>query len=191
MASPFNPLVFTSRGNIEILSQNKIALFASRQTPKQMYGDILNFFKQLINLPIGLASGWQSLIEKQLYKEMNPVQKANVIHYFAREISQLQLSIFQQHLLGNQKLLMIAPETTSKRPNKLLIKKRDQLIFAQNKKVCFLYIQPGAKLEDYFNELHHSGHSIYLLDHELNRTFISANVVLLNKDNLEILFTAN
>lgn len=191
MAYIDNPLIFTSRGNIELLSQNKTAVFVSRQIPDSMFEDIRIFFNALMQLPIGLAGGWQSPAEKRLYKTLSPSMTANVIHYFARDINQMALTPLQQSLLDEQKLLMVAPETNRNRANKALIKKRDELIFSQNKKICFLYIRQGGLLEEYFNRLHQSGYFIYLFDHKENEPFKTENVVLLHPDNLEMLITLN
>ncbi|NOX89996.1 MAG: hypothetical protein GXO77_13330 [Calditrichaeota bacterium] len=181
--------VFTSRGNIELLSQKKIALFASREVPREIYGSAVDFFNVLIDLPICIAGGWQSPLEKTLYKHIKPAQKANIIHYFAREINGVRLTQIQQHLLNEKKLLMIAPETTSLRPSQNLIKKRDELIFSQTKQICFLYIRPGGRLESYFNLLDQTSHSVYFLDHPLNRIFLTSNVVELNPENIELILT--
>ncbi len=187
MAHTRQPLVFNTRGNIELLSQNKIALFASQHVPDALQTDLEEFFTHLLHLPIGLAGGWQSPFEKQLYARFHASMQANVIHYFARDINQLALTPLQSALMEKGKLLMIAPETESRRPSKLLVKKRDRLLFAQNRKICFLFIRSGGMLEQYFVELLQTGHAVYVFDHEINEKFKMAGAIPLTIDDLEIL----
>lgn len=180
-------VVFHSRGNIELLSQNKVAVFASRNTPDSLTPALKDLFARLLNLPLSLAGGWQSPVEKQLLKLFNPNVKANLIQYFAREINDLKLAPWQTALLQEQKLLIISPETNSKRPTRGLVSKRDTLIFSHCKKVIFLYIEPGGRLQAYFDQLLQGGHAIFLFEHPLNERFISSDVVFLNEDNSETL----
>ncbi len=180
-------LVFHSRGNIELLSQNKLAVFASRETPEELFKPALAFFAELLRLPISLAGGWQSALEKQLLALFNPHVTANLIQYFAREINHLKLESWQQALLKENKLLIISPETSQQRPNQGLVSKRDALIFSHCQKILFLYMQPGGRLQAYFDQLLQSGHQLYLFEHPANEKQLSSDVVFLNSDNLESL----
>ncbi|APF20640.1 hypothetical protein Calab_1233 [Caldithrix abyssi DSM 13497] len=183
-------MVFHTRGNIELLSQTKVAVFASRESPAELSPAAIDLFNKLLHLPISLAGGWQSPLEKTLLKLFRPDVQANLIHYHARELNELSLTEQQSLLLGEQKLLMIAPETAGKRANQSLVRKRDALIFSHCQKVLFFYIHPQGRLEAYFNQLQQSGHSIYLFDHPLNERFVSSHVVLLNGENLETILAA-
>jgi hypothetical protein len=181
------PLVFNTRGNIELLSQNRLALFASQEFPEELRADLDEFFGCLLHLPLGLAGGWQSPLERQLYARFHASMQANVIHYFARDINQLVLTPLQSRLMEKGKLLMIAPDTGSPRVSKALVKKRDRLLFAQNRKICFLFIRPGGMLEQYFAELLQTGHAVYVFDHKVNEKFKMAGAIPLTMDDLEVL----
>ncbi len=178
-------LVFHSKGNIELLSQNKLAVFASRETPQELFEPALAFFSELLKLHISLAGGWQSNLEKQLLTLFNPRATANLIQYHAREINHLKLEGWQQALLNENKLLIISPETSQQRPNQGLVHKRDTLIFNHCQKVLFLYIHPGGRLQAYFDQLLKSRHQLFLFEHPANEKHLSSNVVFLNADNLE------
>ena len=182
-------MVFTTRGNIALLSQDKVALFASRKTPPLMESAIFEIFDTIRALPIGLSGGWQSPVEKRLFKRMDSGQTANVLYYFARDLNTIRLSPLQEQLLAHDKLLMIAPETQSVRANKKSVLRRDQLLLTQNKKVCFLHITPGGRLETYFNRLLREGYFVYLLEHPFNESFYGPDVSLLNPDNVKELLT--
>lgn len=186
MLDPYlSRLVFHSRGNIELLSQNKLAVFASRETPEELFEPAQTFFRELLRLPISLAGGWQSALEKELLTLFSPQVTANLIQYFAREINHLKLEDWQQALLNENKLLIISPETNQKRPNKSLVSKRDALIFSHCQKVLFFYVQPDGRLQAYFDQLLKSKHQLFLFKHPANRRLLSSDVVYLNSDNLE------
>ena len=154
-----------------------------------MYSALFEFFDALQSLPIGISGGWQSPVERLLYKRMDVKQSANVLHYYAMDLNAVKLSNLQESFLNEKKLLLISPETNSKRANDRLIKKRDALIFSQNKKICFLHINKGGKLEEYFNTLLQTGHSVFVMEHPMNEPFYSDGAVVLHSDNLDILLT--
>ncbi len=188
MENPVQPLmVFHSRGNIELLSQDKLAIFASRSAPEEISNYAQTLFKKLLTLPLSLAGGWQSSLEKQLLLSFSPSATANLIHYFARELNQLTLDELHQKLLAEGKLLMIAPETTAQRPSQTLIRKRDELIFNHCRKILFLFIQPEGRLQRYLDQLEAGPHSLFVLQHPLNAPWFSSNVVPLSEDNLDVL----
>ncbi len=188
MVDASSPLmVFHSRGNIELLSQTKLAIFTSRTTPEELFPSAISLFKKLVQLPICMAGGWQSKLEKMLLQFINTKTPANLIQYYAREINELSLSSLQQNLLTENKLLIIAPETTSKRPSKQLVAKRDALLFGHCKKILFFYIRPNGRLHAYFDQLQQSDHEIFLFEHPFNSSFYFSDTVLLNSDNFESL----
>jgi len=177
--------VFETRGNMEIFSQKKLALFASRQAPQQVWSAVEAVFKTLLELPLSLAGGWQAPLERHL---LNLPQvgagKANFIFYLARNLNEYESGGNIRRLLEADKLLFIAPETTQKRPSRRLIDRRDKLLFSQINRILFLYIHPGGRLEAYFNLLLQKKYHLYVLDHPANAAFQTEGVVGLNTDNV-------
>ncbi len=186
-----NEQIFHSLGNIELLSQKKLALFSSKETPEPIFQSALELFTALQQQKICLAGGWQSPLEKWLFSHFTPEQNANCIYYLARDVNQFPLSPIHRQLLDHEKLLFIAPPTSSARPSKHLVQKRDALIFSQCRHICFLYINPGGRLQHYLDALVTSNHLIYILDHPLNRPFLTSDFVPLNALNIEILTIAS
>ncbi len=179
--------VFVTRGNIEILNQKKAALFASKDAPQEVYPDIEALFSRLQRMDIAVAGGWQAPFEKKLYKNIKMNDRANFIFYLAKDINRLRLNRNEERLLEKGKLLFISPDIKAKRISKSLVTERDELLFAQNNKIVFLYISKGGRLEEYYKQLNPQVFQIYILDHPLNQRLITKNVSALNIDNADIL----
>jgi len=175
--------IFETLGNVELLSQQKIALFASRSAPRQIYEPTLGLFKELGRLPLTLASGWQAPLEKFLFRHIEPQQQANYIHYLSSNINQFKPDARQKELLQLKKLLVISPLLKEKRASRPSVKKRDELIFRQVKKILFLYVHPGGRLETYFRQLSEQDYLLYLLDDPLNQAFRHEDVIPVSVDN--------
>lgn len=176
--------VFETLGNVELLSQQKIAIFASKSAPEEIYDRSSELFDNLLKLPLTLASGWQAPLEKILFGKIKSENQANFIHYLGRDINQFVPTEKQQFLLDQEKLLIIAPILKDKRASDPAIKKRDSLIFSQVKKVLFLYIETNGRLETYFRQLSQQSYQIYLFDHPINKAFFHDDIVLVNEDNV-------
>jgi hypothetical protein len=179
--------IFETLGNVELLSQQKIALFASRSAPPPIYEPALALFQELIRLPLTLVGGWQAPLEKFLFKHSEAQQRANYIHYLSSNINQFKADDRQKELLQSDKLLVISPLLKEKRASRPSVKKRDELIFRQVKKILFLYVHPGGRLETYFRHLSEQDYLLYLLDDPLNQAFRHEDVITVSADNPAII----
>jgi hypothetical protein len=179
--------IFITRGNIEILNQKKVVLFSSKDTPPQIYSSIELLFDTLRKMDLAIAGGWQAPFEKKLFKKIKASDRANYIHYLAKDLNQVSLNESQEYLVNNDKLLLIAADIKQTRIDKSLVKERDELIFSQNNRIIFLYISEGGRLEEYFKQLNVMQYQIYVLDHPLNKHLITKDVIALNQENVDLL----
>ena len=183
-----NHLLFETKGNIEFLSQNRLALFASRQTSSELDKISIDIFNRMRNLPLSLAGGWQASLEKKLFKLTKADDRANYIFYLNKNINTTVLSEQQELLLKEDKLLLISPGLRSERPSGSDVTKRDDLIFSQINKILFLTIRRGGLLETYFNNLLLKRYQVFLLNHPDNSYFLQADAVTaFDEDNLDII----
>jgi hypothetical protein len=83
--------------------------------------------------------------------------------------------------------LIIAPELKENRASAAAVDKRDRLIFSQNKKIVFLYIEPKGRLEKYFKELSQLNFQLYILDDPLNAAYFYDDVIRINEVSVESL----
>jgi len=63
------------------------------------------------------------------------------------------------------------------------------LLFKQTDKVLFIYIESGGRLEKYYNQLVNNNFPVFILEHELNRSFIGQGSVALNAENIDVLLS--
>ena len=178
-------LIFQSKGNIELLSQRKLAVFASKDTPREIYPDAEKCFAALRQLALCLAGGWQAPLERRLFEQADTGLAANYILYLAKDINAFRPTALQQHLLDENKLLVLSPEIKAKRASQSLVKQRDALLFSQIDSVLFLYIRPGGRLEGYLRELSARKSRLYILNHPLNRPYFGEDILPLDGDNAE------
>lgn len=178
---------FESRGNIELLSQKPIAVFASQKTPEEIYKRAQNVFLKLCELPVSLAGGWQAPLERKLLQTILPAMQANIIYYSARDISKIKMMEKLTALETENKLLVVSAQSRQIRPSQNDIDKRDRLIFSQVSKILFMHVSEGGRLEKYFNSCLQNGLPVYILDHPLNKSFTVFDTVAVNEDNVNLL----
>jgi hypothetical protein len=175
---------FESRGNIELLSQKIVAVFSSKNTPPEIYPAAEKLFEKMIDSPLSLASGWQAPLEKKLLGLTHSTMKANIVYYTAKDLSQIKLSPALIDLEREKKLLIVSAQSRQTRPTKSDINKRDALLFKQVSHVLFFYINPGGRLEEYFNHLQEAAFPVFILQHPLNERFLVSGCSVLDEDNL-------
>ncbi len=178
------PLIFETVGNVELLSQKKLAVFCSRTVPETIKPAAERLFKALVQIPLSLAGGWQAPLEKQLFNTfaLNP-PTGHFIYYLAKDISTFRANFLQESLLKEKRLLVIAPQLKQKRPTQKLVTARDSLLFEQVSRILFLFIEEAGRLEQYLAELSVRKYQLYILDHPLNKKFIGDDIVPLNHEN--------
>ncbi|MBN1407778.1 MAG: hypothetical protein JW956_08315 [Calditrichaceae bacterium] len=179
--------IFQTLGNVELLSQRKIALFASKNVPDELRPIVNGVADKLFQLPLAAAGGWQSPLEKSVYQKFNEQCSANIIHYVAKDINQFKPTEKQQRWIEQNKLLIISPELKEIRTSASAVDKRDRLLFSQNKKILFLYIEPKGRLEKYFKELSQLNFQLYLLDDPINKAYFHDDIIRINEDSVESL----
>jgi hypothetical protein len=180
--------VFETLGNIELLSQKRAAVFASQKTPAELHGPVISFLDALKRLPIALAGGWQSPLEKKILNQINSSgSRCNIIHYLAKNINNFKPGEDQNQLVKDGRMLFISPGIQELRPSQRQINSRDELIFSQIDKILFIFIAAGGRLEEYFNRLLSASYQVFLFEHPLNKEFFNSSAVLLNEDNAELL----
>ena len=178
---------FESKGNIELLSQTTLAVFASKNATQEIYKPAQELFLSLSELTISLCGGWQAPLEKYLLNLASSEMKANIVYYSAKDLGQINPNAKLDSLDTDKKLLLISAQSKTNRASKNDVDKRDDLLFKQVDKVLFMYIEPGGRLEKYYNQLVEKDFPVFVLDHGLNRSFIGQGCVALNNENVNVL----
>jgi len=181
-------LIFETLGNVELLSQNRFAIFASRKAPAELMIPAGHLLSALKGSSFSVAGGWQSPLEKQVFNLLTQgIEEIHLIHYLARSLSYFKPSQFQQKLLKEKRILFIAPPLRQPRASSREVLRRDALLFRQVTKILFLTIQPGGRLERYLDILSRQKYSMFILEHPANQAFYESGLVKVNADNASLL----
>jgi len=175
---------FITRGNPQLLSQKKLAVFASNATPDLNYLEITGVFNALKTLPIALAGGWHSFMEKVLFTTIEKSDQANYVYYLARDLNSYPFNYQQQEMMRAGKLLVIGRESSQRRINRHSSRWRNKLIFEQTDGVLFLYIRPEGLLHGCFEKLILHGEQVFVLDIPENHRFLCSDAIPVNRENL-------
>ncbi len=180
-------MIFETKGNVELLSANRFAVFASRNTPEELIQyscDVCDSIKRFSFCAVG---GWQAKAEKKILSHIWEETNASVIHYLAKNLNTFSPNVTQQTYLDAKRLLFVAPPLNQLRPSHKEITQRDQLLFSQTRKIFFIHIQPGGRLEMYLNHLSEKNFTLFILDHSLNAPFFDSGMIKIHPDNAELL----
>jgi len=72
------------------LAQSPIAAFCSREIPLSIYHAANETFTELLKLPVTVAGGWQSAMEKRVLKNYDSDSQANIIYFLAEGDKRIQ-----------------------------------------------------------------------------------------------------
>lgn len=179
-----NKLIFETMGNVELLSQMKLAVFSSRAVPSAIIPDAQALFKTLVHMPLSLAGGWQAPLEKKLFNAFaQKADSAHFIYYLAKNIGTFKPNPLQETLLADKRMLVIAPRVNQSRPTQKQVDARDRLLFEQVQNILFLFIEKGGRLETYLHGLSARKYPLFILDHPLNKNYFAEDIVPVNADN--------
>lgn len=176
---------FYFAGNKSLLKKSPVAVFCSQEIPLSIYHTANETFSEMIKLPITIAGGWQSAMEKRVLKNFDGEGQANIIYFLAKGINRFSLPVHLTSLMDKGKILIISPFSDKRRIEKESVKARDKLIFAFINKFLFLYIKPDGYLEGIFRQCINEGKDVYVLEHAANSGCFIDGVKPLNQGNLK------
>ncbi|MDI6751277.1 MAG: hypothetical protein QME07_00220 [bacterium] len=179
---------FYYSGKIELLKKSTVAVFCSREIPLSIYHQANELFLRMLSLPIVLAGGWQSVMEKRMlknYKAQNTSACAQIIYFLAKGIKSFSLPDYLEKPYNEGNLLVISPYLKQKCISIKRVQVRDKLILKLIDCYLFLYINPGGHLEALYEKCLQKEKIVYLLKHHLNVGYLRDGVKLIEEANVE------
>ena len=178
-----NNMKYYYRGNRELLSRNPIAFFCSRKIPIGIYLSFIPLIKKIMDLPIVLAGGFHSPVEKRIFKYLKEDSKINLIVFPAKKLDKCTINRnLRQHIELN-KALIVSSFTNSATTNHSSSMRNIQLT-----EICdrffFLSINPGGNIDKLIERLGLMKKNLYLFEHTLNRNNYHKVQKLINSDNV-------
>ncbi|MDP3110515.1 MAG: hypothetical protein Q8M71_00240 [Thermodesulfovibrionales bacterium] len=171
-------------GDKKLLNNNSVAVYCSKELPLSIYHTANETFSELLKLPLTVAGGWQSAMEKRVLKNYGKESQADIIYFLAKGINRFILPAYLSSLMQSKKLLVISPFQDKKRADKKAVEMRDELILSFINRFLFLYIKQGGYLEGIFRRCLNDGKDVYMLEHQANSRYFVDGVKPLNTKNL-------
>jgi len=171
-------------GNEQLLDTNPIAIYCSREIPLSIYQPSLKLIQSLMSMPLTLAGGWLSTLERTALKSRTPSAPSNIIFFLAKGINDYKIPADLRSDLDAGRALFISPFMKGKRIDRKMVTRRDELILSHINRYLFLNINEGGNLDKLFDQCLQLKKDIFLLDHFSNHGWAIDKVELISGDNL-------
>ncbi len=178
------PQTFHTRGNIELLSQNFVAVYGSRQAPTAVHDDAGSLARAMARAGMTVAGGWQSPLEKYFLRAFADCDTGYVIRYTARPLDSAVPKGAPEAMMDGRRLLQVAPDVLPERPTRKSVARRDALMLEQCHAILFLYIAPGGHLAELFDYLTGLRYPLFVLEHALNRPWMHQGALAVPADDV-------
>ncbi len=180
---------FKIYGNNQLLSQPKLAIHASRDTPEHLFHRSETIFKLLLEMDLAIGSGWHSPLEKQLLELFTPDARAALLIFIAKKFEHYRLPVQLKPSYDHDKIAIVEPAVEQNRISQITVRLRDKIIDDLIDRHLFLYIHPGGKLAKRFQEMQEQHKIIYVMDYPENREFIKPGVRLIDCETAMNIFS--
>jgi len=178
-----------SIGNEQLLQENPIAIYCSREISSSVHQASLDLVQSLMSLPLTLAGGWQSTVEKDALKVRGSGSHSNIIYFLAKGIQNFKLPKSLRIDLDMGKVLIVSLWMQKERVDSQKVEKRDELMLYKLERFLFLNISKGGKLEELFYHCLDREKEVLLLDHPENQQWVNPKVILLSGKNATTLLS--
>jgi predicted Rossmann fold nucleotide-binding protein DprA/Smf involved in DNA uptake len=174
--------VLTAIGNLELLSQNAIALFCSTKCPGDLILKTYDLAQALREANITVTSGFHTPLEQDCLKILLRGTQP-IIHCPARSLHKIHLPPEQKQAIGENRLLLISPFNASyPRTTSELAGKRNEMIGAIAHTLFIAYAAPNSKTLTFAQRLIAAEKSVITLDSSINPLLQAQGIVGLGID---------
>jgi predicted Rossmann fold nucleotide-binding protein DprA/Smf involved in DNA uptake len=169
-------------GNLELLTQNAIALFCSNQCPGDLILKTYDLAQALRDTKIPVISGFHTSIEQDCLKILLRGTQP-IIYCPARSLHKMRLSPEQKQAIGENRLLLISPFSASySRATAELAGKRNEMIAAIAHTLFIAYAAPNSKTLAFAQSLVEAGKLVITLSSSSNAVLQGQGIAGLDID---------
>jgi predicted Rossmann fold nucleotide-binding protein DprA/Smf involved in DNA uptake len=170
--------------NLELLAQNAITLFCSKQCPGDLILKTCDLAQSLRDGKISVISGFHTQIEQDCLKILLRGTQP-IIHCPARSIHKIRLSSEQKRAVDENRLLIISPFSASyPRVTAELAGKRNEMIGAISHTVFIAYAAPNSRTLAFAQRLIVAGKSVVTFASSSNPLLQEQGIVGLDIDEI-------
>ena len=161
-----------SAGRADLLNQDPVAVYCSRQIPLSVLEVGERTIKALAEEPVVLAGGWHSRMEKRLLKAAVQSPESRIIYLLAKGIEHFRLPKMLHSIYAAERLLVLSPFRSEQRITRKRVKQRDTWTRTLIDRYLFCYLDPQGTMPDLFQKCLEEGKLVLVLDHPQNTPFI-------------------
>lgn len=182
------PQQLAAMGNVEALSNNKLAFFCSVKCPGEPIVQAYDFARSLRDSGVTIIGGFQSPIEKDclelLLRGTQPV-----IICPARSLQKIRLPALWRTAIQQEQLLLLSPFAERfRRPTVELSEQRNEFVAKMADQVLFAYADPGGKTEALARKVISSGKPVWVLDSKENVNLVALGAKAVTAEQVVIEF---
>ncbi len=174
--------ILNAIGNLELLAQSTIALFCSIRCPGDLILKAYDLAQSLRDAEIPVISGFHTPIEQDCLKILLRGTQP-IIHCPARSLHKMRLSPGQKQTIGEKRLLLISPFSSSyPHVTAELAGKRNDRIGAIAHTIFIAHAAPNSKTQAFAQSLISAGKSVVTFASSSNSLLQEQGIVGLDID---------
>jgi len=141
------PAQVTYIGNIEILKQSLLGLFASVKCPASLILKAHDLAQKLVEDCTPVISGFHSPVEKEMLSVLQR-GSGSIVICPARGLEEMRIPARYHHLFEKGRLLLLSAFPSSiKRPKENFTQERNRIVGTLAERIMIIYANPGGKIE--------------------------------------------
>ena len=166
----YNTEIFYS-GNIDLLRQKKIGIFASRDAPQSIIIPAEKFVFAISKLPYVFISGWHSPFEKKILEKLLVLEK-EIIFFTSLGIKNLRMDNHLIKTWRNGRLLIISFFECNPKMTSLNALRRNEMISDISEQNLFLYVNSNGNLRNLIPRLTKNGRNPLVFNNSVNSNYL-------------------
>lgn len=170
-------------GNIDLLRQKKIGIFASRDAPQSIVIPAEKFVFAVSKLPYVFISGWHSSFEKKIFEKLLLLEK-EIIFFTSLGIRNMRMDNHLIKTWRNGRLLIISFFEDNPKMTSLNALRRNEMISDISEKNLFLYVNNNGNLRNLIPRLSKNGRNPLVFNNSKNFNYLK-NCASIDINNYE------
>ncbi len=166
------PEAVASLGNVELLTNNKTAIFSSIKCPGEIIIQAYDYVKSLQQSDLTVIGGFHTPLEQELLAIL--VRKScPIIICPARSLEKMRIKKEFRDPLEKGRLLILSPFNNSPRPTTETAVYRNQFVAALADRIIIAYAEPSGKTEQLCRRAMKWGKAVYTFKSKYNNSLLS------------------